>query len=89
MIKKLFASLWQLTTLFQVRIKSKKRHRVFRIQLIQWLKPFIKFNIHKRIGKEKNGDKDGKALFKLMNSSMYGKKMENLRNRIDVRLVSN
>ena len=36
----------------------------------------------------KNNDKDGKALYKLMNNAMYGKEMENLRNRIDVELVS-
>ena len=38
---------------------------------------------------EINEDKDGKALYKLMKNSVYGKTKENLRNRIDVRLVSN
>ena len=38
---------------------------------------------------EINEDKDGKVLYKLMNNSVYGKTKENLRNRIDVRLVSN
>ena len=42
----------------------------------------------KRIEAEKNGDKDGKALFKLMNNAVYSKTMENLKNRIDVKLVS-
>ena len=42
-----------------------------------------------RIEAEKNGDKDGKALYKLMNNAAYGKAMENLRNRIDVRPLSN
>ena len=37
----------------------------------------------KRIEAEKNGDKDGKVLYKLK------KTMENLRNAIDVRLVNN
>ena len=46
-------------------------------------------NTHKRIEGEKNGDNDGKALYKLMNNALYGKTMENLRNKIDVKLVSN
>ena len=36
-----------------------------------------------------NGDKDGKALCKLMKIAVYRKTMENLRNRIDVRHVRN
>ena len=31
----------------------------------------------------------GKALFKLLNNAVYSKKMENLRNRINVRLINN
>ena len=30
-----------------------------------------------------------KALYKLKNNTVYGKEIENLRNRIDVKLVSN
>ena len=43
----------------------------------------------KRLEAEKNRNKDGKALLKLMNYAVYGKITENLRNRIDVKLVSN
>ena len=42
----------------------------------------------KRIEAQKIG-RDGYALYKLMNNDMYSKTMGNLRNRIDVRLVSN
>ena len=55
----------------------------------QWLKQYVEFNTQKRVEAEKNGDKDGKELYKLMNIAAYGKTMENLRNRIDVKRVSN
>ena len=43
----------------------------------------------KRIETENNGDKDGKALHKLINNAIYGKTMETLGNGIDVKLVNN
>ena len=38
---------------------------------------------------KKNRNKDRKALSKLMNNVIYGKSVENLRNTINIRLVSN
>ena len=38
---------------------------------------------------EKNKDKNGKVLYRLMNNNIYGKTIENLRNKIDVKLVDN
>ena len=49
-------------------------------------KKYVEFNTQKRIEIEKNGDKVGKVLYKLMNNSMYGKTMVNLRKRIVVKL---
>ena len=42
----------------------------------------------KRIKAKKNGD-NGKALYKVMNNAVHRITMANLRNRIDVKLVSN
>ena len=53
------------------------------------MKPYIKFNMQKRIEAEKNNNKDGKALYKLMNNAIYEKTMDNFRKRIDVKLVDN
>ena len=36
------------------------------------VKPYIEFITQKRINAEKNGDKIGKALYKLMNNAVYG-----------------
>ena len=55
----------------------------------QWLKPYVGLRTQKRIEAVKNEDNDEKALYKLMNNSVYGKTMKNLRNRINVKLVNN
>ena len=49
----------------------------------------LKVNTQKRIEAENDGDKDAKVLYKLMNNAVYGKTIENLRNKIDVKLASN
>ena len=88
-MKKVCSSLWKLATLFETGIKNQKVRRLSALNQSQWLKPYNKFNAQKRTEAEKNGDKDGKVLYKLMKNAVYGKTMENLRNRINVRLVSN
>ena len=70
-------------------LKLKKLHPVLEFNQSQWLKAYVEFSTLKRIEAEKNGEKDGKAFYKLMNIAVYGKTMENLRNIIVLKLVSN
>ena len=53
------------------------------------VKTIYRFNTHKRIEVQKSNDKDGKALYKLMNNDIYGKTTKKLRYRNDVNLVNN
>ena len=65
-------------------------YRIIEFNHSQRLKPYFELNTQKVIEAEKNDDKDGKALYKLMNNVVHGKTIENLRNRrIDVRIVNN
>ena len=67
----------------------KKIHRVLELDQSKWLNPYIEFNTHTKKKKtEKNDDNDGKVFCKLMNNAVYGKTMENLRNRVAVKLVN-
>ena len=86
--KKVCASLWKLAITFKIRVNTKKVHRVLKFNQSQWLKTYVDFNTQKRIKAEKNDHKDVKVLYKLLNSVVYGKTMENVRNKIDVKLVS-
>ena len=70
-------------------LKLKNIHRVLEFNQSQWLKQYVELKTQKRIEAEKDSDKDGKALYKLMNNATYGKEMKILRNKIDVKLVSN
>ena len=71
-------------------MKLKKIHRVMEFNKSKWLKQYIDFNTHKKKPNAKNGfEKDLFKLFKLiLNNSVYGKTMENLRKRVDVRLIT-
>ena len=78
-----------LQLLLRLELKLKRIHRKLEFNQWQWLKPYIKFSTQKRIEAEKNEDKDGKVLCKLMNNALHGKTMESLRNTIEVRLGNN
>ena len=67
-------------------MKLTKIHRVLKFKQSDWMKRNLILTLKKKTDAANNFEKD---FFKLMIISVYGKTMENLRKRINVRLVNN
>jgi hypothetical protein len=84
--KKFYGVNYRLLKLYiQLGLKITKIHKVIQYDQDNYMKSYIMKNTEER---KKANNEFEKDFYKLMNNSVYGKTMENVRNRINFKLVS-